>query len=517
MAKKLTYEFVRAEFEKEEYELLSKAYINAHSKLKYKCPEGHKRSITWAMWQQGQRCPHRGEANKISIGFIKKEFAKESYNLLTTRYINREQKLNCVCPHGNKYKTTWAYWKNGKRCPCSTKYRNRYTIEDIRALFDKKGCKLISTKYKNNKQKLDYICDKGHKSQIILSNLLKGVGCAQCAGNVKKDINYVKENVEYNNYKLVSSDYLSSKDKLHLICPNGHDYYVSWDNWSSKNHRCPKCNLAGTSKQEQELVEFIKSISFNVIERDKSIISPYELDIVIPAKKIAIEYCGLYWHSELAGKDRRYHLNKLEMCEKAGYRLITVFEDELVNNKKIVFSRLKNLLGYKIDNIIYARQCSISEISTKQARKFCEENHLQGYSGSKIKLGAFHKNELVSVMTFSHGNIAKGSKNIDKVWELNRFCSKVGCRVVGIASKLLKYFERNYAWNEIFSYADRRWSSGDLYDIRGIERVHRFSLRKTKDDLKNVTEWEIRKSQGHNRIWDCGNLKYVKVNQIVGL
>jgi hypothetical protein len=132
-------------------------------------------------------------------------------------------------------------------------------------------------------------------------------------------------------------------------------------------------------------------------------------------------------------------------------------------------------------------------------------------------------------MTFSRPSIAKGARNYkDNTWELSRFCSKINYHVVGIASKLLKYFERNYDWNEIFSYADRRWSSGDLYGKIGFDfigktqvnywyiakqkRIHRFALRKQRDDLVNKTEWEIRKFQGWNRIWDCGNLKYQKSN-----
>ena len=39
-------------------------------------------------------------------------------------------------------------------------------------------------------------------------------------------------------------------------------------------------------------------------------------------------------------------------------------------------------------------------------------------------------------------------------------------------------------------------------------RTNRFALKKTKEGPRDMTEWEIRKSQDYNRIWDCGNLKY---------
>ncbi|NDB85961.1 MAG: tandem-95 repeat protein, partial [Alphaproteobacteria bacterium] len=63
-------------------------------------------------------------------------------------------------------------------------------------------------------------------------------------------------------------------------------------------------------------------------QSDKKIIAPYELDIVIPSKKLAIEYCGLFWHSEYNRPDPNYHANKLKLCGQQGYRLITIFEDE---------------------------------------------------------------------------------------------------------------------------------------------------------------------------------------------
>jgi hypothetical protein len=35
MSRKITYEFVKSQFEKEGYELLSNKYITAHTKLEY--------------------------------------------------------------------------------------------------------------------------------------------------------------------------------------------------------------------------------------------------------------------------------------------------------------------------------------------------------------------------------------------------------------------------------------------------------------------------------------------------
>jgi len=472
VTKRIDFEVVKKSFESECYVLLTDYYLNNKQKLKYICPKGHTHSISWADWHsRGIRCPFCMGRPIITIDIVRKDMFREGYTLLTNTYINNKKPLKYMCPNGHVCTTNWAKWhSHGYRCPI-------------------------------------------------------------CYGNVKKTIEAVRDVVEDEGYTVLTKRYINCYDKLHLICPNNHNYYVSWDNWNSNGSRCPICNKNGISKEELLLHNFIKSeYSSEIKTNDYSIISPKELDIVIPDKKIAIEYCGLYWHSELAGKDRNYHLNKLNLCNEAGYRLITIFSDELNYSSDIVYSRLRNILYINSINKVYARKCSIKSITPSIAKKFCVENHLQGYgAGSTVKLGAFYNNDLVSVMTFAKPSFAKGHRNkTHGTWELHRFCSKLNTRIVGISSKLLKYFERNYEWNEIFSYADRRWSDGNLYEKLGFSfdkitkqnywyikgqcsrRINRFALRKKVDDPKDKTEWELRRLDGWNRIWDCGNLKYVK-------
>ena len=44
-------------------------------------------------------------------------------------------------------------------------------------------------------------------------------------------------------------------------------------------------------------VHFCKQIFNNLIEYDRALIKPYELDIVIPDLNLAIEFNGVYYHS----------------------------------------------------------------------------------------------------------------------------------------------------------------------------------------------------------------------------
>jgi len=317
--------------------------------------------------------------------------------------------------------------------------------------------------------------------------------------------------------------------KLILKCKNGHISEKRLDVFRRGINGCKYCQgKSTTSKSEYEIFKFIKSIYKNkILKNNRKLLYPFELDIVIPEKKLAIEYCGLYWHSEIK-KDKNYHINKLNKCNEFGYRLITIFEDEWIHKQDIVKNRLKYFLNLNTEKI-YARKCEIKEISIEEARNFINKYHIQGYQGSNIKLGAFYDNKLIAVMTFSSPSLAKGKVNKNNyTYEISRFCMSIN--TIGIASKFIKYFQNNYEWNEIYSYADRRWSEGNLYEkigmlfikntqpnywyFKGTKRHHRFEFRKSmlKNKLEifdsNLTEYKNMLNNGWNRIWDCGSKLY---------
>lgn len=280
------------------------------------------------------------------------------------------------------------------------------------------------------------------------------------------------------------------------------------------------------SYQEDEVNTFIKDMNYQTITNNKNILNfGYEIDIFIPEKNVAIEYNGLYWHSEKHDRNKSYHLNKTKMCQNKNIKLIHIFEDDWVLRKDIVKSRLKHILG-KSENTIYARKCYISEVSNEDKKNFLNENHIQGDCQSSTNLGLYTKDshELVSIMTF-------GKSRFDKKYdiELLRFTNKLNTSVVGGASKLFTYFIKNNKNKSIISYADKKWSEGNLYKqlgfsflrdsppsykyFNGTMSLHsrmKFQKHKLKDMFPDIydessSESEIMRKAGYFRIWDCGN------------
>jgi hypothetical protein len=500
-----TIDQVRASFEKEGYKLISKVYTGYKQKLISICPNGHEYKVSFNKWEVGNRCMCKHGKMRLTIEYIQKEFEKRDCKLLSKKYISGK-KLDYICPNGNKRSIRWDHFKKGKVSVFDAG-KSKITIEQVRAEFAKHGYTLLSKEYKNGIQKLKYRCKRGHVHSMNRNNWMTGYRCPECQPNMKKTIEFIREEVEKIGHKLITTEYINHRQKLHTICPNGHDCFITWSNLQQGHFSgCPICKEWGTSDQEKSIVEFIKSICKNVIVHNRTLIKPYELDIILPDKKIAIEYCGLYWHSEMMGKNKNYHLNKLELCKKVGYKLITIFEDELVYKKDIVFSRLKRLLCDDFDKAKIDEEHKVSVISTQVANNFCKDKYVGSYNvKTNINLGIFCNDSLTSVMSFSLK---------DNVGGLIRFCSKENCNVVAEAGSLLKYFETNYNFKQLFFFADRRWQDYDLYKqigfhfsgytkpvywgIKKQKRVHRSIFGELENKLKN------------NIIWDCGNTILIK-------
>ena len=292
-------------------------------------------------------------------------------------------------------------------------------------------------------------------------------------------------------------------------------------------YACPHCFPSNRSHAEMEIFNFVSNICIDAKANDRMLLGNFhnpELDIYIPSKKLAIEYNGLYWHSESQGKDRRYHLDKTLACQEQGVQLIHIFSDEWENKQQIVKARLKHILGatkYKI----YARKCSVDFVNNKLATKFLNKYHIQGAINAPINLGLFYKNRLVALMTFSKSRF---NKSYD--YELLRYCTISNFSIIGAAGKLFDHFLKNFS-GSIISYVDRRWSNGNLYKQLGFVesgssapayyyvkdgiRYNRVKFQKHK--LYNLLEvFDPSLSETKNmemndyiRVWDCGTLTFI--------
>lgn len=247
------------------------------------------------------------------------------------------------------------------------------------------------------------------------------------------------------------------------------------------------------SSMEQEVLAEIKNLGakVEVVRNDRTQIAPLELDFYFPTYNFAIECNPTATHNSSFGiydcqpLSSSYHQTKTEMCEKAGIFLLHIFGYQWDYERPQVLSIIRNKLG-KNEYRVFARKCEVVDVDSVKAREFLSENHLQGYATSSVRLGLEFEGSLVSLMTFTK------RKNSSCNWELTRFCSKQETNVTGGASKLFSSFVKTYKPEQVVTYSNRAYASGNLYDTLGF---------KQKSKSKPDYVWVDRKTnKAYNRI-----------------
>lgn len=269
------------------------------------------------------------------------------------------------------------------------------------------------------------------------------------------------------------------------------------------------------SFRENEVAEFLSG--FCNLERSNRKLISKELDIYVPSVNVAIEFNGLYWHSEKF-KPKNYHYDKFIECRDAGIRLIQVWEDDWLHRKDIVKSMLLNKLGFGISETVYARDCSVVEDADLE--DFFNENHIQGYAGHSKSVSLVNSGTVVASALFR--------KN-QNGWLLSRYATN--CNVPGGFSRCLTNFRKRND-GPVVTFADLCISDGSLYVNNGFKldkilppdysylvgnrRVHKFSYRKSRfardENLifdENATERELAASNGLLRVYDAGKLRFI--------
>lgn len=277
------------------------------------------------------------------------------------------------------------------------------------------------------------------------------------------------------------------------------------------------------SKSEIELGVEIKKIYDGEIQFNRKYLG-FEIDIILPEKKIAIEFNGLYWHSELY-KEKNYHINKKIAVEKKGYKLIQIWEDDWnhIQKRRIIMSRLKNIIGNSFK--IYARKTEIKEIGAKESKRFLKKNHLKGNVNASIRIGLLLNDKLVYLMTFGKSRNSIGGKK--EGYELLRNCTIRDHVVIGGFSKIINYFKGKYG-QKIFSYADCDWTTieNSSYEKIGFKNIkhtspgwhwvingkreNRLNFQKHKlinmGNDSSLSAIDIMSSKGYYRVFNSGNL-----------
>lgn len=541
----------------DKYDYSKIEFINNSTKVCIVCPEHGEFWQTPRKHLKGQGCRQCGYARNAqnqALGgsiFINKaiEVHGNKYDYNKVDYINNETKICIICPeHGEFWQTPNSHL-NGRGCKkCGVFQRSSQQRSNTEEFVHKvkliHGDKYDYSKvdYITSKKNVTIICPKHGEFQQTPTHHLSGEGCSKCRyeNNALKqmhDIEYVLDKfkeVHSSKYNYDKVEYTGVDNKVCIICPeHGEFWQEPWVHM--KGCGCPKCGST-LSKNEDELLNILREwLGNNVVQdRVRSLFGERkEFDIVIPTHKLCIEYNGLFWHSDKFEKnDMNYHLNKTQICENNDYQLIHIFEDEYINNKNLVLSKLKHVLDIpSFCEKINVESCTIKEINDEDAFVFLNKNHIQEYATADLHLGLFNSSDLVGVMSFQK------EKNAINEWELTRFATDYTKYIPNGDSKLFDFFIKSQHPKKVKSFADRRWYTDkkqnvfkhlgfnltnivppdyDYFDSKSgqVKRMSKFNcskeiLHKNFGLPLTMTEHEMTRYLKYYRVYNCGYLKYM--------
>lgn len=381
----------------------------------------------------------------------------------------------------------------------------------------------------NSTYKAKWVCSEGHVwTTMIHLRSCKGYGCPVCAG--KKVSMGHNDILTTHPYLVAEWDYERNRDlkpgqvtygskvPVWWVCSRGHSWRVTVNSRTSYNTGCPRCANTGTSRAEQDVYDFVKSLCPDAVFHDRSLAQGYEYDISVPSQKVAIEYNGVYWHTEKS-KGQNYHRDKSLATD---YQVIHIWEPDWLDRQEIVKRMLARKLHKSTEPRLNARQLTVRKSDMARTRDFLNQNHIQGATKGSVYLTLCNSEELVGVMVFQ--------RRKDNEWELVRYATNAVVR--GGFSKLFKHFIRTENPESIVSFSDIGVSDGGMYLQNGFERdgeikpdykylidgelKHKFGyrLKRFRNDpeleyQEGLTERELAEINGLERVYDCGKVRWL--------
>jgi hypothetical protein len=278
----LKYEFIKEKFSERNYELLETEYKNGSTKMKYKClkhPDRDELSMTYSNLQQGKGCPYCSPKHPKDIKEIIMEFEKRGYKLLTTNYINSQQKLQYICSkHPDKELfIRYSQLNQGQGCVycgyVKTAHKKTFTFDFVKKTFEDRGYQLLSDKYIGSQHELEYFCPKhpNKKLSIKFVDFKRGHGCWYCGHETtnlkqKLSLEVVKKAFEDRGYQLLSEEYINSQEKLKYICPKHNEQFIAYSDLK-QGHGCPYCGGIGKPNIE-DIKNKMKKRNYELLEEE---------------------------------------------------------------------------------------------------------------------------------------------------------------------------------------------------------------------------------------------------------
>lgn len=421
----------------------------------------------------------------------------DKYNFVGAVYTSALERITgVVCPEHGEFSQYSARFRKGWGCPdCGVEVRASGRRADAEeyfakvALLHKGKYTYPAVKLANMNARITVTCpDHGDFETTANRHYYRKQGCPQCGGlsrgvrtsgkNVgvlaaetskrKHAAMFVERAIDAHGaiYDYSKVTYSTAKNIVEIVCPKHGSFHQRAEHHLLRKQGCPSCGQK--SAGEQAVAEFLTTFT-GVERRNRTVLKPKELDIYLPELKLAVEYCGEYFHGVASADEislkKRNHITKHRYCAELGIRLITLFELEWKERNQQVRRLLRAAVG-KLKGRVFARKCDVKSVPIKQAREFFEKYHIQGGSGTGEHYGLYWNEKLVACMRFTFGGNDRGTGAKNRSWTLSRYATRIN--VVGGASRLFSAFVQEHQPEEVKSFSDNRFYSGGMYEKLGF-------------------------------------------------
>lgn len=333
--------------------------------------------------------------------------------------------------------------------------------------------------------------EHGPFEQRPTDHLNQKQGCPACAGH--RPVDYAEfvrraQEIHGDRYTYSEADYQVYKQKTVVTCAEHGPFPVLPQSHTDHQSGCPRCaSLRTSSRAEDALADWVTSLGVTVVRNERQVLDGPEIDIYVPERRLGIEYNGSYWHRDQIIKNRRHHEYKVIAAERAGIRVVTIWDFDWQQRQPLVQSWLRHALGVSNLPQVHARACSLRAVTPADANDFYTQNHLQGgVRRHAIHLGLYQAETLVACMTFMQGGSRRGRFGAEE-WELIRYAT--AAQVRGGASRLFHAFCQQYNPQQVWSFSDRQHFSGNLYPALGFVIDGRVAADYRVADKRGLRVW----------------------------
>lgn len=540
-------------------------------KVQWRCTEGHLWSASVNTRANGHGCPvctgKRVDAGDNDLTTTHPETTAKLADPKLGRTVTAHSSkvLEWVCDEDHHWQAPVARIVGGAGCPYCSGLKAYAGQTDMATTHPELAAQLVdpqlgrTLKARSNK-KVTWRCDRGHTWEASPNNQTgpSGRGCPVCSNRVVlagfNDLATTHPELTEQMIGDPTKVSYGSRTLVQWRCQKGHTWSAQ-PNWrTASGSGCPSCAASAfVSRGESEVAEIIRALVPEMTVRTsvRDLIRG-ELDIVVDQARLAVEFNGVWWHSE-AHLSQDYHAAKTAAVAAAGHRLIHIWADDWEDRRELVVRALAHRLEVThrllqalpgIDPMLTervgARTLNAEPVDAGEARRFLEANHLQGAVGSTYRFGLRDdQGRLRALLGVGRKNHGSRVNPEDGTWDVQRYAT-AGI-VPGGFSRLLSYAQQQMLaageqmtlWT---SYSDDDLSEGGMYQAAGFtankrqrpsysyigaqtkwKRAHRtnFTRGRFETDPTLVyepgwTEHQAAQANGLYRVYDAGKTRWVR-------